>query len=135
MTAQARLSSDVLPRGAAAHVRRSRPDWLPVACRPTSRPGGTGLRAAAARLVVAGGDLRAPDSAALRARLAAAHRPGTALVLDLSGVVSIDAAVVGVLVAADRRLRPTGAGVVLVGARPRVARALGVAGAARLLAA
>jgi len=61
--------------------------------------------------------------------------PGILLVdVDLSGVVFVDAAAIGVLCRAQRRLQGRGGSLALVGTTPGIDRVLELAGVVRLLA-
>ncbi|QLE72114.1 STAS domain-containing protein [Streptomyces rectiverticillatus] len=70
----------------------------------------------------------------LRERLLhVSHKPGSRLILDLSGVTSCDALGLGLLVATARRARHSGGDLWLAAPRPAVARALKASGLSRLL--
>ncbi len=84
--------------------------------------------------------VRAPDSELdlaavpeLRARLAAAHRPGAQVVLDLRGVVFMDSSALSVVLAADRRLAATGGGLRLLHVSAAVGRVLRICGLGELV--
>lgn len=79
-----------------------------------------------------GGELDSYGAAALRegmARLAGFR----SVVLDLSGATFIDSAGLGVVVGAIRRVRQSGADIVLAAAQPSIERVLRVAGLHRIV--
>lgn len=69
----------------------------------------------------------------LRTRLAAAHRDGARIVLDLRGVTFLDSAALSVVLAADRRLAASGGSLRLEHASPAVRRVLRICGLADLV--
>lgn len=69
----------------------------------------------------------------LRARLAAAHRPGAQVVLDLRDVAFIDSSALSVVLAADRRLAATGGALRLAHVSAEVRRVLRICGLADLV--
>jgi anti-sigma B factor antagonist len=69
----------------------------------------------------------------LRARLAAAHRPGAVVVLDLQDVTFMDSSALSVVLAADRRLAATGGALRLAHVAPEVRRVLRICGLADLV--
>jgi anti-sigma B factor antagonist len=69
----------------------------------------------------------------LRMRLAAAHRAGAQLVLDLRDVTFLDSSALSVVLAADRRLAVTGGSLRLVHVSAEVRRVLRICGLADLV--
>ncbi|WP_160330219.1 STAS domain-containing protein [Streptomyces roseifaciens] len=86
------------------------------------------------RVLVVRGRLDLSGVPRLRERLLhVSHRPGSRLVLDLSGVTSCDALGLGLLVATARCARYSGGDLCLVAPCPAVARALKASGLSRIL--
>lgn len=69
----------------------------------------------------------------LRARLAAAHRPGAQVVLDMREVTFMDSSALAVVLAADRRLEAAGGALRLANVSAQVRRVLRICGLAHLV--
>lgn len=84
-------------------------------------------------VVVLQGDVDVVSAPAVRSTLLPLCSPGAHLLVDVSGVGLVDSVGLGVLVAAQRRLRSTGGALVLQAPQERVLRVLRLAGLSDLL--